>query len=186
MKKSIIFIFSCAFSQEKIIYKIQPDHMKIQFAGNIGVLSAGIGYSYCSDRMQSDLLYGFVPASIGGKDIHTIANKNTFKLFQKPITNNILFTHYIGFSLNYYVTDNTFLFLPKHYPEGYYATNAIRFAPLFSYNLICINENINLFNNVNIYFEISTLDNYLWYYIKTTAINFIEIWNLAIGTTIQL
>lgn len=177
-----IFSYSCVNAQEKFIHKIQPDHIKIQFAGNIGVFSTGIGYSFFSNKIQSDLLYGLVPASIGGEDIHTIANKNTFKIFQHSIVKNLSLIHSIGFSLNYSITNNTFLSLPEYYPDGYYAINAIRFAPLFSCNFIYINENFKLFNNINIYFEISTLDNYLWYYIKETeAIGFSDIWNLAIG-----
>lgn len=182
----MFFASSYVHAQEKFIHKIGPDNVKIQFAGNIGVLSTGIGYSLFSDKMQSCLLYGFVPESIGGQDIHTIASKNTFKLFEKSFTQCFSLTHSIGFSLNYSITKNTFIFLPKQYPDDYYAPNAIRFAPLFSFNFIYINKNITLFNNLNIYFEISTLDNYLWYYIKTRAFNFSDIWNLAIGSTIPL
>ena len=107
----IIFSFNQTNAQEKFLHAIQPNHAKIQFAGNIGVLSAGVGYNFFSGKMQSDLFYGFVPEAIGGVDIHTIAYKNNFKIFQYPIATKLSLTHSIGFSLNYYITNNTFLFL---------------------------------------------------------------------------
>jgi len=131
-------------------------------------------------------LYGFAPASIVGNDIHTISNKNTIRLFRQPLNSKVSLTFSTGFSLNYSITKNTFIFLPKYYPDKYYSTNAIRFAPFISSNFIYKNDKNIVFKNINTYFELSTLDNYLWYYVKTGAFNFTDIWNLAIGINIPL
>lgn len=171
-------------AQENKKDKYIPDYIKLQFAGNIGIVSACTGYNFFNKRLQTDLFYGFVPASEAYTNIHTIANKNTLMLYQHQITNNIIVKHSIGFSLNYSITKNTHLFNPKRYPENYYAPNAFHLAPLFSYNFFYINESFKIFKNINLYFEFSTLDNYLWYYMKTKAFNFGDIWNLAIGTTV--
>jgi len=184
----ILILFSCSYlnAQEKFIDKIRPDHVKVQFAGNIGLFSAGIGYSLWSGKTQTDMLYGYVPAFIGGNDVHTIANKNSFRLFHRPISKAWTYSNFIGFSLNYSITNDTYIFLPKQYPDGYYSANALHFAPFFSYNFVYANHDSRLFKKAHFYLELSTLDNYLWYCIKTNAIPFTEIWNLAIGTTIPL
>ena len=50
--------------------KIVPHYAKLQFAGGIGFLSAGIGYQSKNKRLQYDLMYGYVPESLGGVEIH--------------------------------------------------------------------------------------------------------------------
>jgi len=176
----IFFVIQEVNAQEKFIQKIQPDHLKIQFAGNFGVLSAGLGYSFCNNIIQTDLFYGFVPKSIGGNNINIIAEKNTFRLYKQPLPKDHLLTCSIGFSIIYTITKNTFLFLPSHFPNDYYKTNAIRIAPNISFNLI------NVPKNISFYFDIGTLDNYLWYYIKSNCIDFTDIWSFAIGINIPL
>lgn len=113
MKKISILILLIQISlsinaQSKIIDKIIPDHIKLQYAGNIGILSTGIGYSFFDNKIQSDLFYGYIPEFIGGANIHTISNKNTLRLIQFPFINNISIANSIGFSINYSSTNNTF------------------------------------------------------------------------------
>lgn len=192
MKKVSIILLLIQISlsinaQSKIFDNIKPDHIKLQYAGNIGVISTGIGYSFFNNKIQSDLFYGYIPEFIGGANIHTISNKNTFKLIQFPFINKISLTHSIGFSIIYSKTNNTFFLLPKQYPENYYQQNALNFSPFFSYSLSPINyNNDKILNKISLYFEISTIDKFLWYYFKTAAINFTELWNLAIGITIHI
>lgn len=122
MKKVSIILLLIQISlsinaQSKIFDNIKPDHIKLQYAGNIGVISTGIGYSFFNNKIQSDLFYGYIPEFIGGANIHTISNKNTFKLIQFPFINKISLTHSIGFSIIYSKTNNTFFLLPKQYPK---------------------------------------------------------------------
>lgn len=183
----ILQISLCINAQSKIIDKIKPDHIKLQYAGNIGILSTGIGYSFFNNKLQSDLLYGHIPEFIGGANIHTISNKNTFKLIKFPFINKISVTNSIGFSINYSSTNNTFLKLPNHYPENYYQQNALSFNPLFSISFSYNNHYYNnVLNRIQLYFEFSTIDKYIWYYIKTSAINFFDIWSLGMGLIIIL
>ncbi len=76
--------------------------------------------------------------------------------------------------------------MPGYYPDNYYNTNALHFAPFVSFNLNFNNENVNILKNKTIYFDIGTLDTYIWYYLKTKAMNFTEILNLAIGVNFPL
>ena len=36
-----------------------PDYLKIQYAGNIGFISLGTGYSFFSDKINMDVFYGY-------------------------------------------------------------------------------------------------------------------------------
>lgn len=173
-------------AQSSIMNKIAPDHIKVQFAGNIGVLSVGSGYSFFSDKIQSDIFYGYAPAKIVGYDIHTFSIKNSFRLVEFPLNYHWGMSFSTGFAINYAITNNTFLFLPKQYPDKYYGANAIHFAPFVSSNFIYKNDKNKIINNLNVYVELGTLDQYIWYYIKERAFGFRDIWNLAIGVRVPL
>jgi len=41
-------------------------------------------------------------------------------------------------------------------------------------------------DNDSFYFEAGSLDSYMWYYFKTRAFDFKDIWNLAAGIRIQV
>lgn len=192
MKTVYLYLFSFlasvfyAEAQKGIMTKIAPEHVKVQFAGNIGVLSVGTGYSFLSDKIQSDIFYGYAPARITGYDIHTLSLKNSFRLTQFSLSYHWAMTLSGGFGINYAITNNTFLFLPKQYPDEYYAPNAIHFAPFVSSNFIYKNDKNKMLDNFDVYFELGTLDQYIWYYFKERAFSFADIWNLAIGVRIPL
>ncbi|HOI32640.1 MAG TPA: hypothetical protein PLC47_07735, partial [Bacteroidales bacterium] len=58
-----------AFAQEKS-RGIIPDYINLQFAGNIGALSAGAGYYLNpANSLTLDAIYGFSPAYRTGKAI---------------------------------------------------------------------------------------------------------------------
>lgn len=71
-------------AKEKAWY--EPDYAKMQFAGNLGVLSVGVGYQLFNKVVYTELLYGYVPVSISkANEIHLISIKNTFPLYRKKI-----------------------------------------------------------------------------------------------------
>ena len=49
-----------------------PDYAKLQTGGYLGVVTVGAGYT-AFDLLDLDLYYGFVPAAVGGVDVHTPA-----------------------------------------------------------------------------------------------------------------
>ena len=113
MKKIFIIIFTIlffvnSFAQEDILIKditkarevenqshwYVPDYVKIQFAGNIGLISVGIGYDFFDSIWLSELLYGFVPASVSeAKQIHLITFKNTFPILTRAIGKNLTISY---------------------------------------------------------------------------------------------
>jgi hypothetical protein len=48
----------------------KPDHFVVQYAGNIGLFSAGPGYSYFNDRVNTEIMYGIVPGFEAKTSIH--------------------------------------------------------------------------------------------------------------------
>lgn len=56
---------------------LMPDMAKLQFAGGMGALSGGAGYSWLYNRCQSSIMFGFSPAVLSGKNIFTLGVRNT-------------------------------------------------------------------------------------------------------------
>jgi hypothetical protein len=159
-----------------------PDYVKTQFAGNIGLISVGIGYEIFDSIWLSELLYGFVPASVSeAKPIHLITLKNTFPVLTRDIGKNLTISLITGFTTTLETGNNSFLKVPDVFPDGYYITNAIHFT-LFtgvSFHKEFINSTI--FKGAGFYLEVGTVDTYLWYVITSEEVSISDVFSTSIG-----
>ena len=180
-----LLFFSNAFAQDSTLIKDKawflPGYAKIQFAGNIGFFSVGFGYQFLNNHLYSELLYGYVPVSISkAEKIHTITIKNTFPIFTKKI-NKIALSPITGFTASFETGNNSFLKLPDKYPKGYYSTNAFHFT--FFIGTLVHKDFINskIINGADLYFELGTVDTYLWYATISKEVKINKIFSFAIG-----
>ncbi len=86
---SILLFLSC-FSLNAQEFRNGVYHLKGQYAGELGVLSAGFGKRLTS-WYQLTGMYGYVPAWDEAKSIHTVALKQDFKLWQATANVQIYF-----------------------------------------------------------------------------------------------
>jgi hypothetical protein len=116
---SVVSFYSLA--QEKFRNALLPDHIVFQYAGSIGFMSAGGGYSIFKNKAGLDLLYGYVPKFTGSKPIHSLTLKFTAnpwkvsvneKINWYPLTTGVYFCYTFG---SEYTSK-----LPAWYPDGYY------------------------------------------------------------------
>jgi hypothetical protein len=158
-----------------------PDYAKIQFAGNIGLLSAGIGYEVANNVLYSELLYGFVPGSISNtENIHLITLKNTFPIFTKEI-GAFKISPIAGFTTSLETGNNSFLVLPDKYPKGYYVPSAIHFT-IFAGGLIHKEfKNQEVFKGADFYVEVGTVETYLWFAATSKEVTFNDVFSSSIG-----
>jgi len=159
-----------------------PDHIKAQFAGGIGFVSLGAGYENKKENIQADILYGYVPASVGGIEIHTVTGKFTWlpmkvvnwKTVQlRPLSAGLLFSYTAG--------DQYFLFNPENYPLSYYQYPTALTIGFFLGGQVqkILKNNIQL---IGFYYELGTNEKAISNYIlnhKTIGLN--EIFHLGIG-----
>lgn len=180
-----ILVFTNAFANDTTFIKAKgwyiPDYAKVQFAGNIGLLSVGFGYQFINNRLYSEILYGYVPASISkAEKIHTITLKNTFPILKKEIK-AITLSPITGFTASFETGNNSFLKLPDKYPKGYYSTNAFHFTLFIGAKIYKDIINPKIINGIDFYFEVGTVDTYLWYAILSKEVKINQILSSAIG-----
>lgn len=56
-------------------FSLMPDVVTVQYAGNMGLASLGLGYHSKSERSSAYLFYGYLPKSENGVEVRTIAVK---------------------------------------------------------------------------------------------------------------
>jgi hypothetical protein len=162
-----------------------PDHMVVQFAGNIGLLSAGPGYSYLGDKMQTDILYGFTPGFQTKTSIHILTAKNAYHPFKFDLKKGyILEPLRLGLGISYSVGDQFYTTWPERYPDGYYWwSTSFRLTPFIGSSISRgIGNGQTVIKRVQLYSELGTHDLAFISFINNKRFPVTRILNIAIGT----
>ena len=146
-----------------------------------GLLSVGVGYQLFNKVLYTELLYGYVPVSISkANEIHLMSIKNTFPLYRKKIGNYTV-SPIAGFTGSLETGNNSFLVFPDKYPKGYYVSSAIHFT-LFIGVLVHKDFGISKrIKGIDFYYELGTVETYLWSAITSKEIGLNTIFSTAIG-----
>jgi hypothetical protein len=164
-----------------------PDYVKMQLAGNIGFVSLGIGYEVFEDVLFSELLYGYVPKSISRADrIHLITVKNTFPILKKEIGENLTISPIAGITTTLDIGTTTFTTLPNKYPDGYYVPTAVHFTLFGGVSVHQNFKNSKIFKGADFYFEVGTVESYLWYAITSKEVTMKNIFSFDVGVNFYL
>lgn len=161
-----------------------PYYAKMQYAGNMGLASVGLGKTYFKDRLTLDFNYGYLPKELNGSQVHTLALKSAYQ-FRKHQLLVFDIRCYTGVSLNYALTDNTYLSYPDYFPSNYYNSNAFHLNPFLGIRFT-LPEKKDKSGAFGIYAELGTVDYKIWYAVANKEIKPDDIWNLCFGITIPL
>lgn len=165
-----------------------PQFVPFQYAGNIGVISTGFGYSSRTQNYHLSMVYGYVPKSIGGTHIHTLAAKNTFPITRYALKNNQILIPYLGLGLSIELNGNAFFRQPDHFPDSYYDfpknIHALAYGGAKVQHLF--DQSSSTLRGVEFFAEAGTIDVYLWYKSMSRQIRFNEILSLALGMNLLL
>jgi hypothetical protein len=177
----IILIPSIALGVEPVKHSIIPKTVQLQYAGDMGFLSLGVGYTFLKDKGSVNFIYGYLPEWVNGVEVNTIAVKGTYQLLPLNVNPQIKTSTYVGTTVMRSFAHNTYVDFPSYFPHKYYFTNALHVSLIIGQNL-----KFNKLKNISIFTEISTLDYYLYYFIKNKHIDFQDIWNLSFGISARL
>lgn len=162
-----------------------PDHVVIQFAGNIGLLSAGPGYSFLRDKMDAEFLYGFTPGFESKSSIHIFTGKFSYRPYKIKLPGNLLLEPLkIGTGVSYSVGPQFHTTWPQKYPDGYYWwTTSFRLTPFIGSTISRkTGSSHTLIKRVQLYYEIGTHDLALVSLATNKSLGLGKILNIALGT----
>lgn len=144
-----------------------PTHLKLQFAGNMGLLSVGTGWDYGKhNQWETDILLGFLPK------YHSSENKVTFTVKQNymPWSLQIKESRFsveplsCGMYLNTVFGDEFWVSEPSRYPKGYYGfSSKVRIHAFLGQRLTYDIDPRRRFTakSITFFYEISTCDLYI-------------------------
>ena len=143
-----------------------PTHNKIQFAGNMGLLSIGFGWDYGHrNQWETDLLFGYLPKHDSKRSKMTFTVKQNYIPWSYPMSPRFsLEPLTCGLYVNTMFGDEFWVKEPERYPEGYYGfSSKIRFhifvGQRFTFN---IDPKRRFFSKeLTLFYEISTCDLYM-------------------------
>lgn len=118
---TFVMLLSSLASQGQEKQPIVPDFAALQFAGSIGVVSAGFGYEVFGNNVRFSLHYGRVPVRHGG-NIHVFASKLTYVPLIATVSNRaVIHPLDIGLMASWHAGDDIKSRWPEYqYPRGYY------------------------------------------------------------------
>lgn len=112
--------------------KFLPDYVKLQYAGGIGFLSAGVGYTFIDHRFDVTMFYGYVPSKFTVDDLHSVSLQFTAKLIRIQASKNIeILPLNFGWYLHHTFGNEYWVKLPDNYPKDYYWWSPGRNAGVF-------------------------------------------------------
>ena len=168
-----------------------PDLVKMQFAGNIGFLSAGVGYEHGKGKLETDLMLGFLPKSIGGDHITSLSAKMTWSPWKisKGRSRSLELTPFtLGPYMSYSFGSQFDTILPNEYPSGYYWwATSLRFGAFFGGNVEIPLASEQSIKGIGFYYELGTYDlKFISYVLNRKFLNVTDIFSLALGVRFQL
>lgn len=156
-----------------------PDHVKMQFAGNIGFLSGGLGFASHNKKLETDLLAGILPEKFGGDALVTFSAKTTYSPWKINFKHNYYAAPFsLGAYLSYTFGPQFDFKWPSYYPAGYYWwATAIRSGAYMGGKIgrqITVNKRISA---VELYYEIGSYDLLMISYVQNR--NFLKLSDIS-------
>lgn len=146
--------------------KLIPTHTKIQFAGNMGLLSFGTGWDYGKkNQWETDIFFGFVPKYDSKRAKATMTLKQNYlpwslhlgKGFStEPLTCGLYFNTVFG--NEFWVRE------PDRYPKGYYNFSSKIRSHIFLGQRLTYDidpKQRHTAKAITVFYELSTCDLYL-------------------------
>jgi len=171
--------------------KLIPKYSKMQFAGSMGLISAGIGWNYGKNKQwETDLLFGIVPRYSTSNNKLTMTVKQNFIPWTVRLNDRFELKPFsTGLYLNTVFDDDFWGREPGKYPNNYY-----KFSTKFRFNIFAGQGWVYKLNtskkviceSITFFYEVSTNELYLMSAIPNRYIKAKDILGLSLGIKMQL
>lgn len=171
--------------------KLIPRYAKLQYAGSMGLVSAGIGWNYGKkDQWETDLMIGYIPKYTTDKAKVCITLKENYIPWKLPLKNQQFSFSPLacGLYVNTVIGDDFWIKEPGKYPSSYY-----KFSTKIRFN-ICLGQQMTYqipsawrkrWKSVTAFYEISTNDLYLISAIGNSNLTPTDYLHLSLGLKMQ-
>ena len=101
---------------------LMPTYTKLQYAGGMGLINAGFGWSYGkNNQWETDILFGIIPKYSSDNAKLTFTLKQNYIPWRKKLNDSFTFEPLeCGLYFNTVFSDEFWTKEPDRYPKGYY------------------------------------------------------------------
>ena len=170
--------------------RLIPSYTKVQYAGNMGLISIGGGWSYGRNRQwETDLLLGFLPKYDSDAAKATLTLKQNFMPWKWHLSESFHIEPLAcGLYINTVLHNDFWVRQPDRYPKGYYwFSTRIRTNIYIGQRITFkIPQHKRLFaKSVTAFYEISTCDYYILSHVGNSGYPLHELISLSSGGKVQ-
>lgn len=172
--------------------RLVPTHSKIQYAGSIGIASAGFGWDYGRrGQWETDLFVGVIPSYNSDSPKLTLTLKESFVPWSIGLGDRFSFEPLsCGLFLSTILSDKFWVREPDRYPKGYYTfSTRIRSHIFVGERFTCkvnTRRRDRTLRSISVYYELSTCDFYLISAITNRTLRVKDILSLSFGVKFQM
>ncbi len=173
------------------INRIIPTMNVAQVAGNMGLVSIGLGWDHgCRGQWETAAMFGFIPKEEGEKSYVTFTLKETFIPWSISLGGHVAFEPLTcGMYFNSILSRDFWVREPDKYPRGYYG-----FSTKIRLNIF-MGEGITFYpkgggdhilKSATVFYEIGTADLYFISRATNRYLKFWDIFGLSFGVKVKL
>ncbi|MBE6197014.1 MAG: hypothetical protein E7137_08035 [Rikenellaceae bacterium] len=169
--------------------RIIPTHLKVQYAGSMGLISVGCGWDYGRKcRWETDLLAGYVPKFEGSKGHATLTLKQNYIPWALYASDHFSFEpFYTGIYLNTILGDEFWTRQPDRYPSGYYwFSTRMRIHAFVGCRASWHPRKGSRIKGVTLFFEINSCDLYIVRKVGNHYLNASDLVGFSLGLKCQI
>jgi hypothetical protein len=169
-----------------------PSQIKVQYAGSIGMVSAGAGWHYGRDRRtwETDLYLGYLPKDYTRTARTTMTLKQSYIPFRLHLKGDFYAEPLTcGMFLNAIFGEECWGAQPSKYPRRYYGFSTKFRTNIFIGQRLRLNipsEHRRSSNAISLYYELSTNDLYVLSYVTNKYLSLWDILSLGFGVKLDL
>ncbi|MFD2721424.1 hypothetical protein ACFST9_22105 [Hymenobacter monticola] len=165
----------------------RPKHLVLQTGGGLGMVAAGAGYEFAKDRLETDILIGYVPKKYGGSTLSLASLKFMYSPFRLPVGEKfqvVPLTVGAYFSYTHGTLNDE---LKGQYSSDYYwFSTDTRYGPLLGSRLTFLAPPVAATGQprkISVYYELGSNDLYLasWLNNQKGGLGFGQLLTLALG-----
>ena len=187
IKKLLVLMFACFFTlygyadvlvdgtnrykkrvegYQELWQALMPTYSKLQYAGGMGLLNLGVGWSYGKNHQwETDVFLGFIPKYSSDNSKLTMTLKQNFIPWRKPLNKSMTLEPLTcSLYFNTVFSDEFWTQEPDRYPKGYYgfSTRVRTHLSVGQRMRFNIPDSKRFFSrSITAFYEISTCDLYV-------------------------
>lgn len=163
-----------------------PDFVRMQYAGQAGLISIGPGYSWWHRHVELSASYGYVPVWVADRRVHILSERNSFSLGSLGLPGHLALEPLLaGVAANVSLGNQYQLFLPKA-QRDYYWPDALYFWVFTGAKLDYLPPHPRYFRGIGTQVEVGTINQYLKSYRENREVGLDDILSLALSAQLYL